>query len=240
MQPARLPDLSQAVTRFVNHVLGQHAWARATLRAHAGRRVKVSAEPFTLFWTITPEGLVEAILQDHSAKIGSHQGLQADASGYPGTSTGGGSGPGDHSRAGTAPAPAFDVSLTIPLSSLPQCALDADAAMKNVRIEGDAELAQVLGQLAREVRWDAEDDLARLTGGAAAHSLMQGAKSLRAYAKDASQRWQETVSAFLLDEDPTLVRRSAAEQFARDVSTLRDDCARLEKRLERLEAARPG
>lgn len=226
---ARLPALSQAVTRFVNHVLGQHAWARSTLRAHAGRRVKLSAAPAELFWTITPEGLVEAILQDHAAKSGSHQCVQADASGYSGAGTG-----------ASAPALAFDVSLTIPLASLPQFALDADAAMKNVRIEGDAELAQVLGQLAREVRWDAEDDLARLTGGAAAHSLMQGAKSLRTYALDASQRLQETVSAFLLDEDPTLVRRSAGEKFARDVSALRDDAARLEKRLEQIEVRARG
>ena len=170
---------------------------------------------------------MEAILQDHAAKSGSHQGVQADASGYSGAGTG--------ASGAAAPALAFDVSLTIPLASLPQFGIDADAAMKNVRIEGDAELAQVLGQLAREVRWDAEDDLARLTGGAAAHGLMQGAKSFRTYALDASQRLQETVSAFLLDEDPTLVRRSAGEKFARDVSGLRDDAARLEKRLEQIE-----
>ena len=229
---ATLPDLPQAVTRFVNHVLGQHAWARATLRAHAGRRVKVSAEPIQFFWKITPEGLVEAILQEHAAKIRSHQGAQADASRH----SGAGSGLTTGVATAPAPTPAFDVSLSIPLASLPQFALDPDAAMKNVRIEGDAELAQALGQLAREVRWDAEDDLARLTGGAVAHGLMQGAKSLRTYAIDASQRLQETVTAFLLDEDPTLVRRSAGEQFARDVSTLRDAAARLEKRLELLEA----
>ena len=198
------PDVTAAVTAFANHVLGQHAWARARLCACAGRTVKVCVLPFVFDWVITPEGLVGAIVGEPSAKSVSH------------------------------------VTLSIPLALLPQFAFDADAAMKSVRIEGDAELAQVLGQLAREVRWDAEDDLARLTGGAAAHSLMQGAKSLRAYAKDASQRWQETVSAFLLDEDPTLVRRSAGEQFARDVSTLRDDTARLEKRLEQLEARARG
>ncbi len=212
------PDFTASVTAFVNHVLGQHAWARARLRACAMRTVKVCVLPFVFDWAITPEGLVGAIAGERATKSGSHQGLQTG---------------------GQAPS-AADVTLTLPLALLPQFAFDADAAMKSVRIEGDAELAQVLGQLAREVRWDAEDDLARLTGGAAAHSLMQGAKSLRAYAKDASQRWQETVSAFLLDEDPTLVRRSAGEQFARDVSTLRDDAARLEKRLEQLEAGARG
>jgi ubiquinone biosynthesis protein UbiJ len=223
--PPATPDFPSPVIGFVNHVLGQHAWARDNLRAHAGRTVKVSAEPFSFHWAITPEGLVGAVAQGLSSKNGSHHGLQADT-------------PGKALPDVASEAP-FDVSLTVPLSSLPQFALDPDGAIKQVRIEGDAELAQLLGQLVREVRWDAEDDLARVTGGIAAHRMMQGAKSFHAYALDASQRLKETVSAFLLDEDPTLVRRVMAEQFARDVSVLRDDCARLEKRLERLEAQAP-
>ena len=216
--PPAPPDFPSPVIGFVNHVLGQHAWARDKLRMHAGRTLKVSAEPFIFHWIITLEGLVGADPQGVSSRNGSHQGLQADV---------------PHEALSGAP---FDVSLTVPLAGLPQFALDSDGAIKNVRIEGDAEFAQLLGQLVREVRWDAEDDLARLTGGIAAHRLMQGAKSFQTYAHDASQRLKETITAFLLDEDPTLVRLSMAEQFARDVSTLRNDCARLEKRLERLEA----
>ncbi len=195
--------------RFVNHVLAQNPWARDALRRHAGRTVKVVVAPLDFRLVITPEGLVGADPGDKAAGSRSHQGFSGN------------------DRA--------DICLSVPLSSLPQFALDPAGAMRGVHIEGDAELAQLLGQLVREVRWDAEDDLAQVVGDVAAHRLARDARSLYAYALDASQRLTETITAFLVDEDPTLVRRDALELWAADVSTLRDDCARLEKRLELIE-----
>ena len=212
---------------FINHVLTQQGWAREKLKSHSGRSVRMMALPADFTLTITPEGLVGAPVPPTSPKNGSHQGLQADA-------------PDKNGLADSAPPSAAppDVTLRIPLASLPLFALDPERATRDVRIEGDAEFAQTLSQLARELRWDAEEDLSRVTGDIAAHRLMQGARAFRTYAKDASQRLAETTAAFLIDEDPTLVRKSVAEQFARDVSVLRDDCARLEKWLELLEAKR--
>ena len=212
---------------FINHVLTQQGWAREKLKSHSGRSVRMIALPADFTLTITPEGLVGAPVLPTSPKNGSHQGLQADA-------------PDKNGLADSAPPSAAppDVTLRIPLASLPLFALDPERATRDVRIEGDAEFAQTLSQLARELRWDAEEDLSRVTGDIAAHRLMQGARAFRTYAKYASQRLAETTAAFLIYEDPTLVRKSVAEQFARDVSVLRDDCARLEKRLELLEAKR--
>ena len=45
-----------------------------------------------------------------------------------------------------------------------------------VRIEGDVQLAAEVNWLIDHVRWDAEEDLARLVGDAAAHSLAQAAR----------------------------------------------------------------
>ena len=173
----------------------------------------MTAAPLVLHLVITPEGLVAARFESNALHNGSHQG-----SATPGLS---------------------DVALTFALTSLPQFALDPAAALRSVHIEGDAEFAQVLGQLVREVRWDAEDDLARVLGDIAAHRLMRGARAFRAYALDAAQRMAETTSAFLIDEDPTLASRPLLDAWAGDVAALRDDCARLEKRLERLEATVP-
>ncbi len=50
----------------------------------------------------------------------------------------------------------------------------------------------------------------------------------------------ENVTEYLLDEKPTLVRHLALDDFGTDVGRLRDDLARLEKRLERLERTRPA
>ena len=45
-----------------------------------------------------------------------------------------------------------------------------------VRIEGDVQLAAEINWLIDHVRWDAEEDLARLIGDAAAHTLAQTAR----------------------------------------------------------------
>ena len=213
---------------FINHVLTQQSWARDRLKPYTGCRVRLLVLPLDFKLTITSEGFVAAALPAASVENGSHQGSQSRSQdGFLGGLPEGSNG---DSQA--------DVTLSVPLSATPLFALDPERAMKQVRIEGDAEFAQTLSQLARELRWDAEEDLSRVTGDIAAHKLMRGARAFQAYAKDASLRFAETGAAFLIDEDPTLVRKPMAEQFARDVSTLRDDTARLEKRLGLLETKR--
>ena len=71
---------------------------------------------------------------------------------------------------------------TSPLD-LAQTALRGDKP--NVRIEGDVQLAADLQWLADNVRWDAEEDLARLIGDVPAHTLtamaQRGAQALRQF-----------------------------------------------------------
>lgn len=50
----------------------------------------------------------------------------------------------------------------------------------------------------------------------------------------------DAVASYLTDEQPTLVRHARLAQFAADVAAVRDDAARLEKRLERPERAARG
>jgi ubiquinone biosynthesis accessory factor UbiJ len=47
-----------------------------------------------------------------------------------------------------------------------------------VKIEGDVQLAAEIGWLAENLRWDIEEDLARIVGDAPAHSLANVARSL--------------------------------------------------------------
>ena len=50
----------------------------------------------------------------------------------------------------------------------------------NVRIEGDIQLAAEVQWLAQNVRWDLEDDLARIVGDVPAHHLINAAKAVHA------------------------------------------------------------
>jgi len=137
-------------------------------------------------------------------------------------------------------AQAADVTLSVAATRVPFLFVDPEAAMKDVRIEGDAEFAQTLARLAREVRWDVEEDLSKVLGDIPAHQMMRFARAFNAWGREAGRRFAETTSAYLVDESPTLVRGDAAEAFSHEVATLRDDQARLEKRIELLERARRG
>jgi ubiquinone biosynthesis protein UbiJ len=58
-----------------------------------------------------------------------------------------------------------------------------------VRIEGDVQLAAEINWLIDHVRWDAEEDLARLVGNASAHTLAQAArKAMEALRSFVAQR----------------------------------------------------
>jgi ubiquinone biosynthesis accessory factor UbiJ len=55
-------------------------------------------------------------------------------------------------------------------------AASADERLRFVRLEGDVFLAQDLSKVAKELRWDAEHDLARVVGDAPAYWMVHNAK----------------------------------------------------------------
>ena len=65
----------------------------------------------------------------------------------------------------------------------------------SVRIEGDVQLAAEVNWLADHVRWDIEDDLARIIGDVPARTLGQAANRMR----DAVRRFAEARSAGAAD-----------------------------------------
>ncbi len=151
-------------------------------------------------------------------------------------------------QAPEAEAPA--VTLRVPVQQWPLVAADVAeggqaAAMRHVRIEGDAELANTVSALARNLRWDAEEDLSLalrgIMGGPLSDSVAQrvvgGARQVHEQAMRVGRALVDNVTDYLLDEQPTLVRHAALDAFGTDVGQLRDSLARLEKRLEKLERA---
>jgi ubiquinone biosynthesis accessory factor UbiJ len=140
---------------------------------------------------------------------------------------------------GTVAPPVCDVSIALAEGSLAAFMRGGQAAvMKHVKIEGDAEFAAQLAKLAEHLRWDAEEDLARLIGDAPAYRAASLTRSVFGQAQRAGRNLLETVAEYWLDEDPQIVRRTSLGEFEADLHTARDALARLEKRVERLEARR--
>ncbi len=103
--------------------------------------------------------------------------------------------------------------------------------MREVRIEGDAELAATLGRLAKELRWDAEEDLSRLVGDIAAHRMANGAKDFFANAKKFLNEGREAFVHRAVAPDGSLIAENELASFKAQLRVLRDDLDRLEQRV---------
>ena len=134
------------------------------------------------------------------------------------------------------PGPADEATVTIRIraADLPLIARDRSRAVSYVRIEGDADLANALSQVAQSLRWDVADDLSRVIGDIAARRVVDGAQATFEGARTTQRKFLENCAEYFLEENPMLVRPHAVTDFTADVTRLRDDVERLAKRIERL------
>lgn len=132
-----------------------------------------------------------------------------------------------------------DVKIAVPAVALADFVTGGQAAvMKHVKIEGDAEFANTISYLAQHLRWEAAEDLSKLVGDAAAHRITETARAAAGHVRQTGRTAAESLAEYFIEENPQLVRRSALDEFSTGVARLRDDLARLEKRLERLNQGR--
>jgi ubiquinone biosynthesis accessory factor UbiJ len=129
-----------------------------------------------------------------------------------------------------------DLTVTVPPSALPSLLARDEAALKRVGIDGSAELAEAVRALFAHLSWDVEEDLSKVLGDAAAHRIAAGAEAFLRWQRDAALRLGENLAEYWKDERPMLARPDEVAAFCRDVDALRDDVARLEKRLDLLAA----
>lgn len=134
-----------------------------------------------------------------------------------------------------------DVSVAVPAEALAAFAQGGQTAvMRHVKIEGDAEFATLVGKLAEHLRWDPEEDLAKLIGDAPAYRLAGLVRGAGERAVRAGRNLRDSVAEYLLDENPQLVRRASLDEFHAELARTRDALARVEKRIERLEGRAAG
>lgn len=127
-------------------------------------------------------------------------------------------------------APAANVSLS-PGLMLRLAARD-ERAWREIDISGDTDLASAIHHVARNLRWDAEEDLSRVFGDVAAHRMAQAGRTLQRWGAQAADNTARTFAEYWTEEQPLIASAHDLEEFSRAVDQLRDDTARLEKRLE--------
>ena len=117
---------------------------------------------------------------------------------------------------------------------------DSDAAIRDGAIDltGDAGTAQQFQKLLRYARPDLEEELSGAVGDVVAHAVGEMARGIARWGKEARTTMRQNVSEYLQEESRSVPSRYEADLFRQEVESLRDDVARLEARLNRLDVAR--
>jgi len=114
--------------------------------------------------------------------------------------------------------------------------LDRETLLSSARLSGSADVAETLAFVFRNLRWDAEGDLAAVIGDIPARRLSLGASRLAEEIRHGADRVASNLAEYASEESELLVARCDVERFLSEVDMLRDETARLEKRINRLGA----
>lgn len=109
-----------------------------------------------------------------------------------------------------------------------------EQAFKAVKITGDADLAQLIGRLAGQLRWEYEEDLARLLGDAPAHFAVQKGKKFISATKSAAGDLLDNLVEYVSEERKVLLNMRDFMAHKSELSDLRESVDRLEKRIQHL------
>lgn len=141
-------------------------------------------------------------------------------------------GSGEVAPAGADAAPAATVRLG-PGLMLRLAARD-ESAWREIDITGDTDFASAIHHVARNLRWDVEEDLSRVFGDIAAHRMAESGRTLQRWGEQAVENTGRAFAEYWTEEQPLIAGARDLEEFGRAVDQLRDDAARLEKRFENL------
>lgn len=113
-----------------------------------------------------------------------------------------------------------------------------ETVLSEIAVEGDTDFATVVNRVWRQLRWDIEEDLAVLFGDIAAHRMAQTARTLDRWRAQSFDGLAHSFAEYWTEEQPLIARAGDVESFNREVDRLRDDLARLEKRIDQLTSVR--
>lgn len=141
----------------------------------------------------------------------------------------------DGTLAEAAPDASPDVTCVVPPALLPRLALHDERAYSEVESSGDPALLNEIFFLSRNLEWDAAEDLSRVTGDIAAERIVQAARGGGRQLRDGALNLSQALAEFWTEERPLLAKPEQIADFSCEVDKLRDDAARLEQRIKRLE-----
>jgi len=188
------PFVSPLIVQLLNALLAREPWARARLRPHAGKVVRLVAGNLDITLAVSATGSVQDARQ-------------------------------------AAP----HATVTVATADLPRLlGADASQRMQAVRLEGEAALAQVMAELARDLRWDVEEDLAGLIGDIPARMLLRSARGAQAALRETASRLGGNAVEYVTYEADLIVPRATLAAWSAEVNALDAEAQSLGERIAAL------
>jgi ubiquinone biosynthesis protein UbiJ len=107
-----------------------------------------------------------------------------------------------------------------------------ESVWREIEATGDTDFGTAIHHVARNLRWDVEEDLSRAFGDITAHRMAESARTLARWSERALDNTGRAFAEYWTEEQPLIAGRRDLEVFNRAVDELRDGVARLEKRME--------
>ena len=134
----------------------------------------------------------------------------------------------------TADQPA-DTLITFHQSAIRKILTGQEPGVGDISLEGDLMLGMTVLPILGSLRYYASDDLARFFGDSLAGSISERAANIGQTVKKIGQSIAEQISDFSREPESPVIDAATLSAWMEEVDKLRDDVARLNERLDRLE-----
>jgi ubiquinone biosynthesis protein UbiJ len=127
-----------------------------------------------------------------------------------------------------------DVRISLPANAVFLIFSGFERVMSEAVVSGNAEFATELSFVMRNLRWDAEEDFARVFGDIPAHRLFNAGKGLLVAQHQFVQRMADNLTEYLTIESRNFTRSEDLRAFAESIACLDADLQRLDRRVSAL------
>lgn len=127
-----------------------------------------------------------------------------------------------------------DVVITLPADTPLRLVLDQSSIIAEAKLQGAADFTETLAFVFRHLRWDAEADLARVTGDIAAYRLIRLARDFLEWHSRSLRNLGDNLSEFFLEEEALFVQQRDLAELHDAHQHCADQLLALEARINRL------
>ncbi len=129
-----------------------------------------------------------------------------------------------------------DATFSGPLNAFMTTLFTKQRTQTGLHIKGDLECAKAFYDCAQQLDIDWEGHLAKGVGDNMAHTLVEGMKETKQWAKETFKARTEDLGVYLQDEKELLPTQGEVEAFYKEVDTLRHDVERIGAKISHLTA----